>query len=184
MKLQRNPRLLTGMIGVAGLLTIAGAATAIHAASASTTGTNSLVQMIADKFHLNVSDVQQVFDQNRANEQANRQAKAKEFLDAAVKDGKITQAQEDLITAKQAEIQTFMDSLKDKSAADRKTAMQTEMTQVAQWAKDNGISEKYLHLGGPGGPGGHRGGPMKDDVPPADPGADPAPSSSPTASSN
>jgi len=183
MKLQRNPRLLTGVIGVAGLLSIAGAATAIHAASSTTTGTNNLVQMIADKFHLNVSDVQQVFDQNRANEQADRQAKAKEFLDAAVKDGKITQAQEDLIVAKQKEIQTFMDSLKGKSAADRKTAMQTEMTQVAQWAKDNGISQRYLHLGGPGGPG-HRGGPMKDDVPPADPSADPVPSSSPSTSSN
>jgi hypothetical protein len=173
MKLRKNPRVLSGVIGMAGLLSIVGAASAIHAASSTSTSSNNLVQMIADKFHLNASDVQQVFDQHQQTMEANRAQKAKDYLDQAVKDGKITQAQEDLIIAKQAEVRTFMDSLKDKSETDRRAAMKTEMDSLKQWAKDNSIPEQYVHpMGGPGGHG-PRGG-MKDGSRPPMPADDPA----------
>lgn len=68
----------------------------------------------------------------------------KAMLDQAVKDGKLTQAQEDLIIAKQAEVKTFTDTLKDKNQADRQTAMQTEMTAVKAWATTNNIPEQYI----------------------------------------
>ena len=62
-------------------------------------------------------------------------------------DGKITQAQADLITAKHAELKTFMESLKDKTAAERMEAMKTKMDELKQWAEDNDIPLQYLHLG-------------------------------------
>ena len=120
---------------------------------------SGLVSAIATKFHLNQADVQQVFDAERTQQQADMQAKfaadQKTRLDAAVTAGKLTQAQEDLIIAKQAEIKTFMDTLKDKTPADRKTAMQTEMTTMTQWAKDQSIPQGFIGLGGGFGRGGH-----------------------------
>ena len=141
----------------------------------SSTGQNSLVKKIAQKFNLKEADVQQVFDQNHQDMQAQREANGKTRLDQAVKDGKITQAQEDLIVAKHKEMQTFMDGLKDKTEAERHTAMETKMTELKKWATDNGISQEFM---GPGGRGG-RGymGRMMDGPRDADDGTPPASSS-------
>jgi len=86
----------------------------------------------------------------------------KAALDQAVKDGKITQAQEDLIIAKQAEVKAFRDGLKDKTEADRQAAMKTEMQSIKDWATANNIPEQYVIFAGRGrgmGDGGmmHRG---------------------------
>ena len=78
----------------------------------------------------------------------------------AVKDGKITQAQADLITAKQNELQAkheaAHDALKDKTQAERKAAMEKEREETKQWLADNKIPEGYLMGGlrmrGHGGP--------------------------------
>jgi hypothetical protein len=139
---------------------------------------SDLVSVIATKFHLNASDVQKVVDEQRQTMEAQMETKRAEMektrLDKAVTDGKITQAQEDLIIAKQAEIKTFTDSLKDKSKADRDAAMKTEMAAIKQWATDHKIPEIFLPLGGgrhggPGGPkGGMHGGPGNDNGLPPD----------------
>jgi len=145
--------------------TALGGATAIHAAGTASTATNpesTLVQMLATKFNLSDSAVQAVFDQEHQNEQATRAANEKTRLDADVTAGKITAAQETLILAKQAEEQTFMESLKDKSQTDRQAAIKTEEANLTTWATTNNIPEQYVHLmGGPGGrgrPGGPDGG--------------------------
>ncbi len=126
--------------------------------------TSALVQAIASKFNLNTADVQKVFDDQRAQQQADMQAKNEQrFTDRlaqAVKDGKLTQAQSDLVTAKHQEVQTFMESLKDKTVADRQAALKTEMDSLKQWATDNNIPEGYLPMGfgpGRGMMGGHEG---------------------------
>ncbi len=142
--------LILSAIAVGGL-TFAGAGV-IYAASPSTSNPMSgLVNAIAQKFNLNPSDVQQVFDQQRQQMQqqmqANLQQHEKTFLDQAVKNGKLTQDQEDKIIAKQQELQSFMQGLQGKSSADRQSAIKTEMSALAQWAKDNNIPHQYLRMG-------------------------------------
>jgi hypothetical protein len=146
-----------GVIGLAGL--------GIANAQTTTTGQSSLISKIAQKFNLKEADVQSVFDEQRASDQAAHQAEEKTQLDQAVKDGKLTQVQEDLIIAKQNELQSFMDSLADKTQMERRTAMDAKKVELDKWATDNNIPMQYMHfmggrehgMGGPGGPRGNDG---------------------------
>jgi len=152
---------------------------------------SGLVSAIAQKFNLSEADVQTVFDEqrtkmeaeqeaNRAQMEAEHQAKFETKLSELVTAGKLTQAQANAIKAKKAELQAKMESAKQtrrtqmqnmknmtqeqrKAAMEaRKTEMETQRTALQQWAKDNGISEEYMYLvnmGGGLGMGGHgRGG--------------------------
>ena len=120
-----------------------------RAASGTSTGT-SIVDKIAERFNLNKSDVQQVFDQQKQDSQNAHAQQQVATLDQAVKDGKITQAQEDLIKAKLGEVKTFMDSLNGKTPAERQAAMKTEMDAIKQWVAANNIPSQLLRIGGPG----------------------------------
>lgn len=120
---------------------------------------SSLVQKLADKFGLNKDEVQAVFDQSRQEMQAQRTAEYESRLSQLVKDGKITEAQKQLILAKHKELQskhlTIMESMKDKNGDERRDAMEAEHEDLEEWAKQNGIDPKYLmfkfgHMKGPG----------------------------------
>jgi len=140
----------------------------------------AIVQKIADKFNLQIADVQAVFDQDKTDRQAEMQikmqAKFEERLAQAVTDGKLTEVQKQAIIAKRAELQTTMQSgatnlltensknmtaaERQAAQAERKTAMEAQRTELETWAKQNGIEAKYLvGLGGFGfgSPGGDRG---------------------------
>ena len=150
--------------GVAAIaLSAVGGAVATHAAS-STTTTGSIIDKLAQRFNLKTADVQQVFDQQHQVNQAAHLAKGKTMLDQAVKDGKLTQKQEDLIVAKQKEVTDFMATLKGKTDVERKTAMQTEMKSLSDWATANSIPVQYAHFGGPRGHFGHGGGMRMNDT--------------------
>lgn len=143
-------------------------ATSTVFAQGTTTHTNpmsTLVGKIATKFHLNQSDVQAVFDENRAQRQAEMEAKFEQRLTQAVTNGEITEAQKQLILTKHKEIsekrQTEMQSMQSLSRDERKAAMDKQRTELEQWAKDNNVDVTYLFGGlgdGPRGPGGFRGG--------------------------
>lgn len=165
----KKPFVIAGIATTIGLASL-GAGVANAATSTSDTDTNpmsSLVDKIATKFNLDKTQVQQVFDEQKTEMDAEREQKAKEDLAQLVTDGKLTQAQSDAITAKRAELdktrEANRDSMKDKTADERKTAMEAERTALEQWAKDNGIDTQYLKYvfghgpGGHGGPGGPRG---------------------------
>ncbi|MFA6436621.1 MAG: hypothetical protein WC242_00685 [Candidatus Paceibacterota bacterium] len=135
------------------------------------TGRNSIFNTIADaianKFNLNVSDVQTVIDDTIAADDQemgkNRPARVDPLVQA-IKDGKLTQAQADLITAKRDEMRTSIKDLKNMTREQMIAAMKTRTDSLKQWATDNGIPEQYIMpfsgLGhgrgegrGPGGPG-------------------------------
>lgn len=130
-------------------------------AQESTSATNpmaSLVQKIADKFGLNKDEVQGVFDQSRAEMQQTRQAEYETRLSQLVTDGKITEAQKQLILSKHAEMQAAREkewgTMKDQTPAERKAAMETRRTALENWATQNGIDTQYLQLGQSKGNGG------------------------------
>jgi hypothetical protein len=153
---------MAATIGLAGL----GAGVAHAATTNSTTKTDpmsGLVDAIATKFNLNKSDVQQVFDTQKTQMEANRETKIKAEVAQLVTDGKITQAQADLINAKRAELQkqreadkTSFDTMTD---TERKAAMDKQKTDLESWAKQNNIDTQYLRYVIGGGHGHGTGGP-------------------------
>lgn len=121
----------------------------------------SIVQRLADRFHLNADDVKAVFDQNHQDKMGQRQQKLEDRLSQAVKDGKITEDQKQKILAKikdlQANQQAFRDSLKNMTPDQRKAALQKQRDELNAWAQQNGIDPKNLFLGRGFGFRGHMG---------------------------
>jgi hypothetical protein len=160
----KKPLLVAGIATGVTLASLTGVGVVSAATSTSTTsdGQSSLIAKIATKFGLKESDVKAVFDQNRTDQQAARQAQADKELTQLVTDGKITADQKTLIQGKAKEVQAARQAdhtaNASKTPAERKAAMDAEKTALDQWAKDNGISTDYLKyvegFGGHGGRGG------------------------------
>ncbi len=116
----------------------------------------NLVNALAQKFNLNSTEVKTVVDTVMASERATMQANHEERqstnlaerLAKAVTAGKITQAQSVLITAKIQETKTFMESMKNKTDAERKAAMTTYKANIEAWATTNNIPKEFLNMGG------------------------------------
>ena len=122
------------------------AVTGVGLASAnSTSDGNSLIDKIATKFNLNRDEVAKVFAENRTERQAQMEAKQAERLDAAVKDGKLTQAQADYIKKARADIKALMDKVEPGKADDAtRQALRDKMEALRQWAKDNHVDMRYV----------------------------------------
>jgi len=139
---------------VGAITTVVGAGAFAGVASAQSTSSTgakeSLAEKIAQKFNLNKDDVQQVIDQNKTDHQAEHQQKMDDRLTQAVKDGKITSAQKDAITAKIQDLKTYMDSIKDKTASEKRSLMKAKMDELKQWAQDNGLSQYVPMMNGRG----------------------------------
>ena len=147
-------------VGVTGL-----AGVGVASAATDTTDTSpmsSLVEAVATKFNLKEADVQAVFDAQRTQMQAEREAGVKEKVAQLVTDGKLIQEQADKLNAKRAELQKEREALKDsnKSREEMKTEREAMRTELEAWAKENGIDTEYLRYvmgGGHHGHGGTRG---------------------------
>jgi hypothetical protein len=109
-----------------------------------------IVQKISDKFNLNVSDVQQVFDEEADEKRAERFAFFADRLDELVSEGKLTEAQKESILDKHEEMQDKMEGLKDLSPEERKDKMRELHDEFKSWAEQEGID---LPLIGPFGKG-------------------------------
>lgn len=156
-KLLLATALVTGMAAVSA----AGLGVATAATNHTTTGT-SIVDKLATKFNLKKEDVQKVFDEDRASHEAEHQQKMSERIDQAVKDGKISQTLADQLKTKLKEIANLRDGLKDKTADERRTAMQEKMDEFKKWLEDNNIPKE---IAGPGRHGmGMRMGPPPDEA--------------------
>ncbi len=108
----------------------------------------SLVQKIADKFNLNKTEFQELFDQEHTAMEAKMKGQMTARLDQLVKDGKLTEAQKKLIQDKQTELQSTREAnrekMEDMTDEERKKAMKKERTTLEAWAKENGIDLKYV----------------------------------------
>jgi hypothetical protein len=121
----------------------------------------SLIQKFAKKFGLKESDVQTVFDEERTTRQAEMQTRYEEQLTQYVKDGKITEAQKQLIINKHKELQTANQTertdMRDLTPEQRRTQMETKREELETWATQNGIDPQYIGGFGGRGCGGMRG---------------------------
>lgn len=148
------------MIITAGILTVGAliAGTSAAFAQNSTSNQQSLVQKIATRFSLNESEVQTVFDESRVERQAARQAEMQTALNTrlstAVSEGKLTEAQKQLILAKHTEMHEQMEnqqeSMSSKTPEERRAAMEARRSELETWAQQNNIDISYV-AGGRGG---------------------------------
>jgi hypothetical protein len=143
------------------------------AAASSTDSQTSLVDQIATRFHLNKSDVQSVFDQDRQQHEADREAKQKQALADAVTNGKLTQDQADHITQVLNEVKSLRGTTAPKDLSDdTRSQIKADLDGLRTWAKQNNIDLKYIMPGpggrghgGPGGQGGSMGAPDSSNLP-------------------
>lgn len=109
---------------------------------------SSLVQKISQKFGLNEAEVQAVFDETHAEMEAQRKGEHEKRLSQLVTEGKITEAQKQLIIAKGEELENKMknsrETMANKTEAERKAIMDAERKELQEWANQNGIDLKYL----------------------------------------
>jgi len=111
-----------------------------------------LIDKLVSVFKLNKTDVEKVFTDYRAENQKTRQAemlmKITEKLSALVKDGKITEAQKNLILNKHKQLQTQRQADVEKwqsmTPAERMTEMAKRQTELEAWAKQNNIDISYV----------------------------------------
>jgi len=150
--MKKKSKIITGAI-----ITICLMATGfgiVKATSGSNNPMSGLITTIAQKFNLNESDVQTVFDgyktqmntereARRTETQAQRQQEFTTRINQAVTDGKLTQTQANAILAKMTELQTQKEELENKTPEERRTIMKERMDTLKQWMTDNNIPQQY-----------------------------------------
>ena len=109
----------------------------------------TITKDLADKLNIKEEDVQSAFTELRQERQEEMQKKLEERLDAAVKDGKITEAQKETILKKHTAMQ------------DKQEELANLRQDLMDWADDNDIDLREIMGGfgrgggrGMGGPGG------------------------------
>jgi nitrate/TMAO reductase-like tetraheme cytochrome c subunit len=139
---------------VLALAIVAAATVGIVSTSAqeATDSGKTIVQRLSEKFNLKESDVQAVFSEHKAEHHVAMQQKIDARLSQAVIDGKITAEQKQRILDKHKELREKMESnlerFKDMTHEERRAEMEKQHAELEQWAKDNGIDEHYLFMGG------------------------------------
>ncbi|HRH31664.1 MAG TPA: hypothetical protein PK950_03280 [Candidatus Paceibacterota bacterium] len=157
-------RVLAGSAIIALGLVFAGAGVSKAANATAGAGAgnpmSSLVNAIATKFNLSTTDVQAVFDEQRAQMEKEHEQAFADRLKQAVASGKITQDQADKITAKKAELESLRSSMEGKTEDEKRAAMKTQMDSLKNWATENNIPADFMMFGmkieggkGHGGPG-------------------------------
>lgn len=163
----------------AGAVTVIGAATMAGVAQAATTaGSDNLVDKLSQRFNVDKTEVQKVFDEDRTARHAGMEKRYEERLTQAVKDGKLTEDQKSKLLAKHKELRAEMDKRHESREAERgamagkteaereafmeqrKSEMDKQKSEIEAWEKTNNIPSGYLMVkghGGHGGKGGHGG---------------------------
>lgn len=117
-------------------------------AQVSQTTLPTFAERIAKRFNLNLTDVQSVFSEVRNERKTMMIQHLEERLSTLVTNGKLTEAQKQLILAKHRELQEQkqknMESWQTMTLEQRKAAREKERTDLENWAKENNIDLSYV----------------------------------------
>lgn len=154
-----NKKLVTlGTLGVVGISSVG----FVGLSSAQTnTSTDTLPDKIASKFNLNKDEVKNVFEEDRATHEADREKSFSEKLQKLVDEGKLTADQKSKIEAKFKEMHEQRDANKDSNLTreQRKAEMKTHRDELKKWADENKINLDLIRPDKPAGDMGGHGGP-------------------------
>ncbi len=137
----------------AAVLAIVGASIigASNVSAQNTDARQNMIKSLAQKLGLEESKVQTAMNSIRTERQAEMQKKIEANLSKAVKDGKITEAQKQLILKKhtemKAEREQYKDSKQNLTPEQRKAEMDKKKIELETWAKENGIDMSVFQLG-------------------------------------
>lgn len=148
--------LVLGAITGIGLAGVTGLGVA-SAATGATNGGDTIIDKLSAKFHLDKDEVKVVFEDERAEREAEHQQRLEERLTKAVEEGTLTEEQKSKILAKLEELKIQRETFNDKTPKERGKAKQEIHGSLEQWAQDNNIPLKYLMAHGPQTPGMHVG---------------------------
>lgn len=146
------------IIPALAITTIAGVVSVRSVAAQATDNQQlSIIQKLATKFGLNEAEVKAVFDADRAERQAAREKEFTDLLNQAVKDGKLSENQKQLILTKHAELKSKHESemasridpstMTDAERQAKMVARRAEMDSLKSWADQNNIDLKYFMMG-------------------------------------
>lgn len=155
MKISKN------LLAALAVTTVAtGSILGVSAASAHGNGENSdeLVTKLAEKFNVDESEIESVFEEQRTEMQAERETARAEHLQGLVDAGTITSDQKIALEAKLDEMKATREALRDQDLTreERHEKMEEARDSLEAWAKEQGIDLSAIHP--EGGPGGHKGG--------------------------
>ncbi len=130
--------LLPALAIVIGTGVVAASAQAVQAVT-DTSPAQGLTQRIAERFGLQQSEVEAVFDEYREERHEDMNAQFTEKLSALVTAGKISEAQKAAIIAKHEELRTEHAALQDMNREERQEHFKTERDELKAWAESQGI---------------------------------------------
>jgi pyoverdine/dityrosine biosynthesis protein Dit1 len=143
------------------LLALVGVATATSIRAEEISDYPPIIQKLVERFNLNPSEVQEVFNQEREERQEERQTRLEERLNEAVQNGEITEEQKQLILTKHQELQqereTNREAVQNMTREEHQAAMEAERAELEAWAEENGIDLNNFFFGSMGPKGGHPG---------------------------
>jgi hypothetical protein len=138
--------LVAGAVSAVGLSGLAGV-TAVSAQSDGG-GRDGLIEKIAAKFNLDQDEVKDVFEENKAEHRAEKEAKHAENLQSLVDEGKITAEQKAALEARSAEMkeerEANKESFKDLTPEERKEKKEAHRAEFKAWAEEQGIDLEAL----------------------------------------
>jgi len=111
----------------------------------------NIVNAIAERFNLDVSDVQVVFNEQKEIKKAEMEQKFTDRINQAVVNSELTQEQANQIIAKKAELETERQNLQNGTPKENREIAKQHMNELKQWADENNIPLQYLSFGKFGG---------------------------------
>lgn len=105
-----------------------------------------IIQKLADRFNLNVEEVQGVFEEERAEHHAVMLSNFEDKLSEMVSAGKITEEQKQAILDKYEEMQAQMSALMDENLTneERQEKMRAIHEKMRTWAEEQGIEFPFF----------------------------------------
>ena len=142
----KNKKIIIITSVVVGVLLLAGVVGAGVVMAQNAGSQPPIVEKLAKKLNVSTNDVGAAFDELRQERQQEVQDRFEKELEQAVKDGKITAEQKEVILKKQAAI------------SEKQEEVLKLRQELMNWADDNNIAPELLFMRGPGhgrgGPGG------------------------------
>jgi UDP-N-acetylglucosamine pyrophosphorylase len=123
---------------------------------------SSIIRKLVQRFGLKESEVESVFSEAREEKQKQMQERFEQRLDQAVQEGKLTEAQKQVVLIKHRELQTKVQNKPanwyNMTPEEKKSFMQKQRQDLETWAKDNNLDLSLIMPLGGFGKQGHMGG--------------------------
>ena len=107
-----------------------------------------IAQRIAERFGLQTSDVQQVFDEVQTEHRQQMRSHQEERLNQLVEEGTITEEQKQALLEKRAEMQVDRGDCQILSPEERETSREQHQAEMKSWLEENGLDESIFSLMG------------------------------------